>query len=106
MPTSPVFVQITLAGPDTGPFNVFASGSSGLYALNNIDYPIAKSTLLAGEIFDVPNGYSSSIIVQSVEGFSYPFCTNSVSSSILSTTTTTTTTTTPTRKTPRPRAPP
>ena len=36
MPTSPVFVQITLAGPDTGPFNVFASGSSGLYALDGL----------------------------------------------------------------------
>lgn len=94
MPTEPVFVQITSAGADTGPFRVYGSGSSGLYALHNIDYPIAKATLLTGEIFDVPDGYSSSIVVQSVEGYSYPFCTNSTSSFITSTTSTTSTTTT------------
>lgn len=95
MATEPVLVQITSAGDDTGPFRVYGSGSNGLFALHNIDYPITKASLLVGETFDVPDGYSSSIIVQSVEGYSYPFCTNSASSSISSTTSTTTVPITP-----------
>jgi hypothetical protein len=95
MATEPVIIQITSAGYDTGPFRVYGSGSSGLYALHNIDYPISKTSLLTGTTFDVPDGYSSSIVVQSVEGYSYPFCTTSATSNISSTTSTTSTTTTP-----------
>lgn len=94
MATEPVLIEIT-SGNNPGPFILYGSGSSGLYALHDINYPIDKTSLSLGLVFDVPDGYSSSIIIQSVEGFFYPFCTTSTSTNISSTTTTTTTTTLP-----------
>lgn len=94
MSTKSVFVQITSAGSNTGPFRVYSSGSDGTSILHNSNYPITKTSLIEGVTFDVNDGYSSSIIVESVEGYGYPFCTNSTITTISASTSTTTTTTT------------
>jgi len=75
-----IFVQITVAGVDAGPFDLY----SDLDLITPFATGISKATLLVGDIFTVINGTTSVIIISTGD------CTNIT---ILPTTTTSTSTT-------------
>lgn len=50
-----VFIQLTLAGFDTGPFNLFSNASVPSYGIP-FAVNVPKATLLAGDIYTVPAG--------------------------------------------------
>jgi hypothetical protein len=80
-----VYITITSAGTDTGPFNLYSNvdGYVSTFATN-----VAKATLLAGYAVSVPAGTTTVRIMSNGD------CTNFIDV-IVSTTTTTTTTSEP-----------
>ena len=85
-----VFITLTSAGADAGPFNLYsnADGYVSAFATN-----VPKATLLAGYAATVPAGTTT------VRIMSAGVCTNYIDVAISATTTTTTTTGTPTTTT-------